>query len=224
MAWEIRSTRSTARGSSARTISSSNSWRPTPKRRSTNAFKPSRRWPLCESKVEYWEEHPRFVLSAAVEQIQKLKAHFGVDFGELKYPTMKPKGLRRPRRNPSSNTGRRNGGPSSLAFRRGIGRPAVGRVGDVAGELRFERGDGLVLALRAASTATMAAPAPVIGRARPEPLARTRSVPFTKEPADGIGPKESRREVIRLGIAAHHGPRARSARRDRARSAPSRQC
>jgi hypothetical protein len=148
-----------------------------------------------------------------------LKAHFGVDFGELKYPTMKPKGLRRPRRNPSSNTGRRNGGPSSLAFRRGIGRPAVGRVGDVAGELRFERGDGLVLALRAASTATMAAPAPVIGRARPEPLARTRSVPFTKEPADGIGPKESRREVIRLGIAAHHGPRARSARRDRARSA-----
>lgn len=46
---------------------------------------------LCENKLDYWEKQPRFVLSAAITKIKVLKQQFGVDFGDLKYPTMAPK-------------------------------------------------------------------------------------------------------------------------------------
>ncbi|UVK46833.1 hypothetical protein BPNPMPFG_002544 [Mesorhizobium sp. AR07] len=46
---------------------------------------------LCEKKLEFWERHPRFVLSAAIRQISILKSHYRMDFGDLKYPTLAPR-------------------------------------------------------------------------------------------------------------------------------------
>ncbi|TGT90933.1 MULTISPECIES: hypothetical protein [unclassified Mesorhizobium] len=48
---------------------------------------------ICEKKLEFWEKHPKFVLSAALNQIKTLKSHYRMDFGDLKYPTLAPRGV-----------------------------------------------------------------------------------------------------------------------------------
>lgn len=47
---------------------------------------------ICEKKLEFWEKHPKFVLSAVLKQTGVLKAHYRMDFGDLKYPTLAPNG------------------------------------------------------------------------------------------------------------------------------------